>query len=127
MFGVNQMKMVQDLMSNSGLDLGKVFGLFTGKADGKTIAQTLTPILIKLSPTVGNAIRYLKEKHSKDVFPIISLEETDDSKEIEVITFCTLNEHGQMEPLEDSIPLYQLATYIVNLLDQDKESKNLQN
>jgi hypothetical protein len=119
---LDQLKMLQGFMKDANLDLGSIMGLMSGKADNKQIVSTINPLMTRLSPYVGNAIRYLEKKHQQPVFMIISMQLDQRGKEVETITICGQDEKQVMYPLENDVPLSQLAAYVMGILEQERQA-----
>ncbi len=109
---------LQKFFKDAGINIESLFDLFTGKATGKKIAQTVTPLLIKVSPAIGKAIDHLELQHQEKCYLVISKEQDEQGRPLEALSVCKINsQNGQLEFLE-SIPLYQVATYINTKIEQ---------
>jgi hypothetical protein len=115
----------QKFFKEAGINLESIFDLFTGKASGKKIAQTVTPLLIKVSPAIGKAIDHLEAQHHDKCYLVISKEQDEQGRPLEALSVCKINvQSGQLEFLE-TIPFYQVANYITDKLENNNEQKLL--
>ncbi len=111
----------QKFFKEAGINLESIFDLFTGKATGKKIAQTVTPLLIKISPAIGKAIDHLETQYADKCYLVISKEQDEQGRPLEALSVCKLNPHnGQIEFLE-TIPFYQVANYITDKLETNEQ------
>lgn len=109
---------VQKYFKEAGINLESMFDLLSGKATPVKIAQTVTPLLIKVSPAIGKAIDHLELQHQEKCYLVISKEQDEAGRPLEALSICKINsQSGQMEFLE-SIPFYQVATYITSKIEQ---------
>lgn len=115
----------QGFFKEAGINLESLFDLFSGKTTPSKIAKTVTPLLIKVSPAIGNAIRHLESGSQEKRYLVISVEQDEAGRPLEALSECRINPNtGQIEFLH-SIPFYQLATFITDKIEQAQAQAKL--
>jgi hypothetical protein len=116
-------KEFRELLSQMGLDFTTLLEILTGKAENKKIAQILTPLLSKFSPFVGKAITFLESQHCQKggrIVLIIDNAMDDTNNPVEMLSACHIMPDGSME-IKESIPLAQLANYVIRIVERQKQ------
>jgi hypothetical protein len=112
----------KDFLKTGGINLEAIFGLLSGGATPRKVAQTVTPIVTSISPALGDSLEFLSKKYEGNQIMLQVYNTTDDDdKRVTGFSVVRLNPtNGQVEYLEN----YQfdyLPNFIVDKMEENKQ------
>lgn len=108
---------LMDLFGKTGLNTTQLMNLISGKATKEDIKKMVTPLLVKYTPYVGQALNFkAKQLGATQVVFIISNGIDEAGNEVETVTIATVEVDGSFD-YKYSFPLYQILEKIMQDLE----------